>query len=99
MKLQKTAGSWAKKTNIDSDLYSSMTAEVKVKLIGMRDVRIYGSTSRNVSTTSNLTNTKLGSVLANVPLAFPPSKKNKKNQKQRSHTSQFNPNQSQPVKA
>lgn len=51
-----------------------MTAEVKVKLIGMCDVCIYGRTSRNVSTTSNLTNTKLGSVLANVPLVFPPSK-------------------------
>lgn len=39
-----------------SDLYSSVTAEVKIELVGMRDVRIHGSTSRNVSTTSNLQN-------------------------------------------
>lgn len=38
-----------------ADLYSSMTAEVKVKFIGMSDVRINSSTSRNVSTASNLT--------------------------------------------
>lgn len=41
-----------------ADLYSSMTAEVKVKFIGMSDVRINSSTSRNVSTASNLTITK-----------------------------------------
>lgn len=39
----------------EADLYSSMTAEVKVKFIGMSDVRINSSTGRNVSTASNLT--------------------------------------------
>lgn len=34
-------------------LYSSVTAEVKVKLVGMCDVRVHGGTSRNVSTTSD----------------------------------------------
>lgn len=37
-----------------TDLYSSVTAEVKIELVGMRDVRIHSSTSGNVSTTSNL---------------------------------------------
>lgn len=40
-----------------SNLYSSMTAEVKVKFIGMSDICINSSTSRNVSTASNLTMT------------------------------------------
>lgn len=37
-----------------SDLYSSVAAEVKVKLIRMRNVRIHSGTSRNVSTAPNL---------------------------------------------
>lgn len=53
------AADWAVKIKSQSDLYSSVTAEVKVKLVGMCDVRVHGSTSRNVSTTSNLTKAKL----------------------------------------
>lgn len=44
----------AERTGRGSDLYSSVTAEVKVKLVGMCDVRVHGGTSRNVSTTSDL---------------------------------------------
>lgn len=53
LKHKGTQSSYVKQ--VESDLYSSVTAEVKVKLVGMRDVRIHSSTSGNVSTTSNLT--------------------------------------------
>lgn len=47
-----------------SDLYSSVTAEVKVKLVGMRDVCIHRRTSRNVSTAPNLSQDKFKCVVS-----------------------------------